>query len=92
MWGTGREAQVGVSEVLKGTVPLPQTHDNPPTCACGGPDSRGGSGCLGAIWGPERKCLVVIKGARRKDEPSCSAPPRSHPLLNPQGSNPTHVS
>lgn len=86
MGQTGSD-QVGVSEVS-----LPPAHDNPPTCACGGPDGRGRDSCLGAIWGPAGKGLVVIKGEKRKDKPSCPAPPCSHPVLDPQGPNPTHVS
>lgn len=55
---------MGVCEVLKSTVRLPPARDNPPTCACGGPESRGGGSCLGAVWGPEGKGLVVIKGEK----------------------------
>lgn len=67
-WGRQRRGgQAGESGVLKGPVSLPQTHDNPPTCACCGPDGRGGGSCLGAVWGPGGKDLVIIKGESRKD-------------------------
>lgn len=58
---------MGMSGILEGPVPLLKTHNNPPTCACCGPEGRGGGSCLGTVWGPKRKSLVIIKGERRKN-------------------------
>lgn len=78
--------------VLKGPVSLPPTHDNPPTCACCGPEGRGGGSCLGAVWGPEGKSLVIIKGERREEKPSCPAPSCPLPAPDPKEASPTHMS
>lgn len=63
----GKKNQVGVSEVQRGITSLSLAQEIPPTCACRGSECRDGGSSLRAVWSPEEKGLLAIKGLRRKD-------------------------